>query len=161
MAVISFQTIQAQERPGGRRKNPRERIAELEKVKLIETLRLDDEKMVKFFSKKDEFSQRVEKLNSQRNELLDQLEKYLSDGQDRNESDYRKMNQQLLDIEKNLGEAKLNYMRSLRSLLSEEQISKLILFERNFRREIRSLIFRERRSNSPHRRGPADGENAD
>ncbi|MGE5364200.1 MAG: hypothetical protein ACM3SM_08715 [Bacteroidota bacterium] len=124
--------------------NARKRLDELEKLKLMEILNLDEEKMVKFFSKRSEFSDRVNNLYSQKNQKLNQIEKSL-EGTDKNDASFKRLNNEILEIEEDIVKAKVDYISSLNSVLSHEQISKVILFERNFKRELRTLIFNERR----------------
>lgn len=133
----------AQEQQQGHH-NARKRLDELEKLKLMEILNLDEEKMVKFFSKRSEFSDRVNSLYSQKNQKLNQIEKSL-EATDKNDASFKRLNNEILEIEEDIVKAKVDYISSLNSVLSHEQISKVILFERNFKRELRTLIFNERR----------------
>lgn len=129
-----------------RSQRAQERINELEKIKLMEALNLDEDTMVKFFAKRKEFQDKVRDLNQQKEDKLDQLQDALNaDNSGKDEQFFKKSIDDIKSIELNIAKAKNDYFSSLKDVLDQKQIAKLMVFERNFRRELRDIIFKERR----------------
>ncbi|HEX2865996.1 MAG TPA: hypothetical protein VHO03_03085 [Ignavibacteriales bacterium] len=127
-----------------------EKINELEKIKLMETLNLDEAAMVKFFARRKEFQNRMMGLNVQKNDDLDQIQNALNseNGAAKDDQFYRKYVEDIKSIDMTIAKTRDEYFTSLRDILSQKQIAKLMVFERNFRRELREIIFKERRKKS-------------
>lgn len=127
----------------------RERVEELEKIKLVEALDMNEETSVKFISRRKEFQERQKDLSKQREDRLNQLQDMLNDEKsEKNESGFRKLTDEVASIDKDMMKNRAEFYSSLRDILSYRQIAKMIVFERSFRREIRDLILNERKRNS-------------
>lgn len=144
-AVNAQQGRQMQHRP----EKVHEKINELEKIKLIESLNLDEATMVKFLARRKDFQDKIQDLNKQKNDELDQLQNDLNNDSNSGKDDqfYKKYADDIKTIDFNIARTKNEYYNSLKDILSQKQIAKLLLFERNFRRELREIIFKERRRN--------------
>lgn len=123
---------------------PQKRINQLEKVKLLEVLELDDEKAVKFFSLKDQHEKNMADLREKQDEILDDIEETLSaDESKRNSS----LNTLIADFDKSsfeMMDERNRFLKELRTFLPAEKFARFIVFERNFKAEIRDLIMGER-----------------
>lgn len=141
--------LSAQERGmGGRRfEKDRERIEELERVKLIETLDMNEETSIKFFARRKEFNDKMKDLNRQKDEKLDQLQKFINDNGEKSDQAYKKQIDEVTSIDRELIKSRAEFFNSLKDILSYKQISKLLVFERKFRRDLRDLILRDRKRN--------------
>ncbi len=123
---------------------PLKKIEELERVKLIEALNMDEQTTLKFFARRNEYRQKQVSLFQKSNELLNNLDKEINNGKSDN-SEIKKFIKEYLEIEKKISSNKEDFIKSLKDILTTEQIGKYIVFERKFRDEIREVIFRERR----------------
>ncbi|MCU7492185.1 MAG: hypothetical protein ACM3UR_15915 [Bacteroidota bacterium] len=146
--AVSFTALNAQQGHHMSQK-AHEKINELEKIKLMEALNLDEATMVKFFARRKDFQNRIAGLNLQKNNELDELQNALNSegGAVRDEQFYKKFVENIKSLDMNIAKTRNEYFSSLRDILSQRQIAKLMVFERNFRKELRDIIFKERRRN--------------
>jgi hypothetical protein len=128
----------------GRRdlKGPRGKIEQLEKIKLIEALDLDEETTLKFFARRNESRNRIDQLNDSLDTIVDNLESRFSK---RDDTGYKDLINKYLSIEKQISEEHTQFINSLYDILTNEQVAKLIVFEKRFREEIRHLLLRGRK----------------
>jgi hypothetical protein len=74
----------------------------------------------------------------ERNELVDKLdEQARSDSKD---ADYDQSFNSLLDLDKKISGARLQFLDEIKEILSHKQIAEYIVFERNFAKELRQAI---------------------
>lgn len=144
--AASFTAVSAQ---GGHHMSQKahEKINELEKIKLMEALNLDETTMVKFFARRKDFQDKMQDLNRQKNDELDQVQNALNNegGAAKDDQFYRKYVEDIKSLDMTIAKTRDEYFSSLKDVLSQKQIAKLMVFERNFRRELREIIFKERR----------------
>lgn len=142
---ISLCAAQDRDELRGEKKHYR-KIKELERIKLIESLDLDEKTAVQFFSRRKEHEKKIEKLFESKDIKLNEMEKRLekTSGSELSE-DYKKLNKELSEIETALLNERNNFFSSLDDILTPRQICKLHVFERNFKQEIRKLLFKGRR----------------
>lgn len=121
-----------------------DRIEQMEKLKLIEILDLDEESTIKFFIRRNEFHKKQKNLMDEREKLLNDLE--ISFREKRSDDNFYKQSvSKLLDIEERIFSERQNFLISLNNLLSPQQIAKLTVFEFKFRKELtQSLLERGR-----------------
>jgi hypothetical protein len=121
------------------------KFEQLEKIKLIETLGMDEETTLRFFSRKAEYQKMQEEIQQQIQSKIDQLELIFKSGRaattEEIKTSVNDINAMQIQLEKNRAE----FINSLTDILSYDQIAKLVIFERRFRDEIRNLIFKERK----------------
>lgn len=122
---------------------PRKRIEELEKLKLLESLDLDEKTMLQFFSRRKDFNENLQKLENEKNEKLDQISDMIK--RDVKDQEYKRVISDIINIEDRVRKAKEDYITSLDGLLTNEQIAKVLLFDRNFRKEIKEIILKHRK----------------
>jgi hypothetical protein len=130
-------------------KGPREKIEQLEKLKLIEALDMDEQTTLKFFARRNESRDRIDKMNDSLDAITDSLESKFSKGDD---PDYKSLVNKYLSIEKQIAVEHTQFVNSLYDILSNEQVAKLIVFEKRFREEIRHLLLRGRQGPPPDMR---------
>jgi Lhr-like helicase len=141
--VLVSATLTAQRNHHRQHKVP-DKILQLEKIKLIEILEMDEETTLKFFSRRSEFERKMEELNKAINEKLDKMEQMVNSDNVQDEELKAAIEELNLKHQK-LDENKKDFINSLDDILSYEQIAKMILFERRFKEELRRAIFRDKR----------------
>jgi len=138
--------ILAQEGLHADKKPPRhiqKKMDELEKLKLIEVLDTDEETTVRFFSRRKDFMDKVRKLEETKNERLDNLSKLLNN--EAGNDELKKEIAEIQNIESDLAQLRSKYITSLSDILNFQQVAKVLIFERNFREELRTMILKERK----------------
>ena len=123
----------------------REKFEQLEKIKLIETLEMNEETTLRFFARKSEHQKQQDQIQDKIKEKIDNLEVIFKSGRvvtvDELKTNINEINALHSEIEKN----RTDFINSLSDILSYDQIAKLLIFERNFRDEIRRLIIKDRK----------------
>lgn len=118
----------------------RGRLAELEKIKLIETLQMDEETTLRFFARRSEHMQNQKELMNSRRELLQEMEKQFKNEEKLSDEEYEANLMSLIQSEKVMLENRTKFVESLKDILSAEQIAKLAVFEYTFMKEIRKVM---------------------
>ena len=121
-------------------RGPKERLEELEKIKLLETLQLDEETAGRFLVRHKEFRDNQRELMDQRDAILLEMETALQKGKDVSEYDYNKSILNLSEMERRLGDQREEFLTSLSDILTSEHIAKLVVFESKFRQELREAL---------------------
>jgi len=117
------------------------KIEELENIKLIEILDLKEEDMLKFFNRRKEFLERNRQLEENKNKHIDELRTELND---LDEQKGKTAIDEIILLEENILKNKRDFIFSLKDILSNKQIVKLIIFERNFKKELKELLLKKR-----------------
>lgn len=120
------------------------KIEQLEKVKLIEALDLTEEQSIRFFARRNEHRKEIEKLEIHSEEIIRDLEKIVKDSNERNVTEQKRLLNEFLDIRIQIENKRKQFILSLNDILSTEQISKLVLFEKKFREEIRKILMKRK-----------------
>ena len=123
----------------------REKFEQLEKIKLIETLEMDEETTLRFFARRTEHKNQQDEIQEMLQQKIDNLDVIFKSGRvatiEEIKSSINEINTLQLQFDKN----RVDFVNSLSDILSYEQIAKLIIFEKKFRNEVRKLIMRERK----------------
>lgn len=122
--------------PGGRR--GMERIEQLRKVRLVEILDLKEEQSVRFFARMNEHENTRRALQAEKTEVLDRIERLVRNDADRKE--FEKLFPEAEAIDARLAELQRTFFAGLSDLLTPQQRGKLLLFERQFERELREAM---------------------
>lgn len=138
--------INAQTSEDRRHKN-RAKLDQLEKVKLIEALDFSEESAVRFFARRNDFKKEIDELENKSDDIFNELEKTLNSSDNKNETQQKKLINEHLMFREKIEIRKKEFINSLNDLLTVEQISKYIIFERKFRDEIRKVLLKRR---EPH-----------
>lgn len=128
----------------------RQRVKTLKKVKLVEYLDLEEDKadqlMLKFNSLEGQMEEATEELGEALEALESAVEENLSDDKLRSlNQDVKMKTENLLNIQK-------TKMDEIEKLLTTEEFAKFLVFEKNFREELRERISAAGRKRE-HRRG--------
>ena len=120
------------------------KVEELEKIKIIETLGINENTTLRFFARRNEYKEGQRKLMTEASSLLDQMDDLVKKDTSKNNPEYKKLIKQYLSLESQLVEKRADFINSLSDILTYPQICKLLIFEKKFREEIREVLFRER-----------------
>lgn len=132
---------------GGRGKHrnrggdPGKKLEQLEKVKLIEYLNLDEETMVKLFTRRNEHRKLMDDRNDAADDLIDSLEDLIDDN--KNGSKNAELTAMIAKFNTHMEETQRlqrGFLTSLSDILPPDALAKYIVFERNFRKELRELL---------------------
>lgn len=118
----------------------RERIKQLAKLKLIETLELNEDESVRFFAKFNEFHKNIENIQLKRNETIDEMKSLIRDEKSFNETKYNEIIKKLSDLGFEEIKIRNNFINSIQEFLPKYKVAKLIVFEREFNRQLRDLM---------------------
>jgi hypothetical protein len=123
----------------------REKFEQLEKIKLIETIEMDEETTLRFFARRSEHKKQQDEIQEKIRQKIDNLDVLFKSGRvatvDEIKSDINEIN----DLQLQFDKGRIDFVNSLSDILSYEQIAKLIIFEKKFRNEVRKLLIKERR----------------
>ncbi|MGQ9798083.1 MAG: hypothetical protein ACUVRG_02145 [Ignavibacterium sp.] len=126
------------------RKMMENKIEQLEKVKLIEALDLSEDQSIRFFARRNEHRKEIEKLEIRADEIIRDLEKIVQDSNERNITEQKRLLNEFLDIKIQIENERKQFILSLNDILTTEQISKLVVFEKKFREEIRKILMKRK-----------------
>ncbi len=115
-----------------------ERVEQFRKLRMIEVLKLDDKTSVPFFTKYNKHEEIVRDINKQREGLLDELQGMREAGG--KDADLEKLIKELLVLDTRQTEERARYTEDLKSVLTTDQIADLLLFERDFTRNVRHMM---------------------
>jgi hypothetical protein len=116
----------------------REKYRQLEKLKLLETLQLDEETAIRFFSRRNEFFNEQKAILNKRKKLIEKAENMLNG----KNGDYNSIIDGIKNIEKELLEKRTSFLDSIKDILTKEQIIKMIIFDYRFKQEIRDVLMK-------------------
>lgn len=133
-------------------RNSGEKYRQLEKIKLLEVLDLDEDLAVKFFIRKDKHHEAQRTIMEKHKTTLDELETALNN-ENKNEAELTNLINQNEKLEIELCNGKNKFINSVKDILSTEQISKLILFEYKFKRDVRDMLIKGGKNRYLNRRG--------
>jgi len=149
-AVLAIDLLPQQHHMGNRRNNAREKIDQLEKIKLIEELNMSDDVSLKFFTKRNEFREKGKRLNGK----IDSLSRTISEKSQRIDEnipneEWEKLIEEFVSTEKKLQNNKNDFLISIQKILTPKQVAEFLAFERKFREEIQGILLRGRRKPIP------------
>ena len=124
---------------------PLKKIEELEKVKLIETLGMNEQTTLKFFARRTKYREEQAQLVKNIFNVIDQMSDLTKNGDGKNNEELKKLIDQYQDLENKILRKKQEFYNSLTDILTYNQIAKVIVFERKFKEEIRAALMQERR----------------
>ncbi len=137
LLVLLALPVTAQNRMQG---NMAKRVEELEKVKLIEALNLDETKSIQFFTKRRDFRGKQRDVNSELDSLASRIENLVANSQEKDK--IKDAVALYTEKEKQLCGLKNNYVNDIKSILNDEEFAKLIIFERNFKKDVQQMIMK-------------------
>ena len=123
----------------------REKLSQLEKIKLIETLKMDEETTLKFFSRRTEHQTRMDDLSELADKTINEMETMLKSESKYSPEQLKSLIDKANSLHAKMEEERAAFINSLNDILTTEQIAKLIIFERRFKDELRRVLFRDRK----------------
>lgn len=142
IVVLFLSQLYAQ--PFGMRGEQRKRLEEYKKIKLIEALELSEEEAAKFFPAYRDHQDRVQKLQRERDRLLDELERISKNEEKFKTEKFEEVVQKLNEIEQELIQNRIEFHNQLRNILPAFKVARYYVFERNFMRELNKLLMMRR-----------------
>lgn len=131
----------------------RERIDQLEKIKLLEVLDLDEETSIRFFSRRGEHKDAMHAIQEEMHAHVEVMKEALESGDlSSNSPEYTALIQQHVNIIKKLSTERDRFFQSISEILTPEQVVKVIVFEKKIQEEIKKFIFKDKRRDGPPRR---------
>jgi hypothetical protein len=140
LLILTFNANWAQDERFMHEGMHRGRLAELEKIKLIETLQMDEETTLRFFARRNEHMNEQKKLMDARRKLLEDLENKFKNGEKLSDEEYLASIEKLQQSEKQALDNRIAFYNSLKDILTSEQLAKLAVFEFTFMKEIRKVM---------------------
>lgn len=123
----------------------RAKFEELEKIKLIEALHMNEETTLRFFARQTEHKEEQKAIMEELKAITDELDYILKSEKPAASEDLKSKINELNDLEFQLEVNRAEFINSLSDILTYEQIAQLIIFERSFRNEVRKMLMKERR----------------
>ena len=123
----------------------RAKFEELEKIKLIEVLQMDEETTLRFFARQSEHKKQQGEIQDKIRSDTDNLEALLKSDKSVNTEELKSKINEINNLQLQLEKNRVDFINSLSDILSYEQIAQLIIFEKRFRNEVRKMIMRDRR----------------
>jgi len=132
-------SVLAQPGSGDRPQRPAyDRIESYKKVRMLESLKLDEDQSAKFLTRYNKHSEAMHAFEKERNELVDKLDEQSK--ANAVDDDYNQTFNLLLDIDKKISGERQHFLTELKEVLSNKQIAQYIVFERNFAQELRQMV---------------------
>jgi len=119
------------------RPKAKERIEQLKKIRLIDILELDESGAEKFFARYNQYQKKVEESLSNLRQAVSDLENSV---RTKTNKDYSRKSDVVIDKQAELANAVSEKLRALKSILTEEQYAKFIVFESNFAAQLQKMI---------------------
>lgn len=129
----------------GRDGEMRERMAQLEKIKLIEVMNMDEETTLRFFSRRAEFQKKHDEMRENIDTKIDLLEATLKSARMVTDTELQTMINEILELHKAFENERAEFIKSLNDIHSTDQIARYLVFEKRFRDELRRLLLHERK----------------
>jgi hypothetical protein len=119
----------------------RDKLEQLEKIKLIEALDLDEETSIRFFARRNDSKKEIQELDKKADAIIFELEKSFNSDDKNQDEKQKQLISDMLKTRESIELKRNQFINSLDDILSTEQIAKLIVFEKKFREEIRNVLF--------------------
>ncbi|MDP1676933.1 MAG: hypothetical protein Q8L88_08705 [Bacteroidota bacterium] len=120
------------------KRRPSERLESYKKVRMIETLKLDEETGLKLVNRYNEHRKIVKQLDEDRKGVMDKLESQVQSSIA--DAELQKTFNELFDIERKIMDSRKKYLENLKEIFSTKQIAEYIIFERNFMKDLRNVV---------------------
>ncbi len=121
----------------------REKLQEIKLEKLTKKLELDDNTKLVFIDKYKAFASDMKDLNKKRAKTYKLMTENIESG-----NGMDSIVNQLLDYEEQINNKREAFVTDMKSILSSQQIAKMIVFERKFNNEIKKLLKQYQKNNN-------------
>jgi hypothetical protein len=127
-----------------KRRAPLKKIEELEKIKLLDALKLDESVAAKLITRRNVNRTKIWDIEDKISIILKNIESEIRKEKEKDNSKIQKLNEDYLILTMEVDKERVGFVKSLSDILTPEQVGKYIVFERKFREEIRELLMKER-----------------
>ena len=142
LSLISIQSFaQFEDRPPH---HFRDKIFQLEKIKLIETLKMDEETTLRFFARRSETETAIDSLRKNLDNLLDKIDQKISGDSKTNDEELKTLIKKVSEIRLKIDQKRIDFVNSLSDILSTKQIAKFVVFEKKFRDDLAKSLMKDR-----------------
>ena len=118
---------------------PKKNMKIMMKWKLTEYLDLGEEQAEKFFPKMNTHEKEMKKINDEIKKLRDEMERYIDSGT-ANKMVNRTNIEKIQKFEQKKLDLKSSYLLSLENVLDAKQVSKLMVFDKKFKRSLKDQL---------------------
>ncbi len=115
-----------------------QRVEQLKKLRMQESMALDEETSIRFFARYNEHQEDLRKVGKKRADLIDGLEALIRKNATESELDARL--KEISKVEGQVIEVRLKFIEKLGDILTKDQIARYVVFERNFNQDLRDLM---------------------
>jgi hypothetical protein len=126
---------------------PFQKVDQLEKVKLIEFLNLNDETNLKLIARRKEFKTRNRGYYKLLDSLVNELEQFENAG-DKQTAAIKRCVDEYQKTEYLILKNRQEFIGSLYDILTPGQVAKYIIFEKKFKKEIQDFMFKHKGKNN-------------
>lgn len=126
------------------------KFEQLEKVKLIEALGMNEETTLRFFARRAEHQKQQREIQDQIDKKIEDMDVIFKSGRVVTENELKKDINDVTTLQTQLEKNRVEFINSLSDILSYDQIAKLLIFERKFREEVKRLIIKDRKPPMEH-----------
>ncbi|HOK14626.1 MAG TPA: hypothetical protein PLU67_06660 [Candidatus Kapabacteria bacterium] len=116
-----------------------QRFSTMKKLKMMEVLSLDEEKSDKFLAKYSSYDNKIFSIHNQIDQATRELMELMKQERVKS-SDLKNKNVEIINLHSELSKTMGERYKEFQNILSDEELAKLILFERNFNNEVRKKI---------------------
>ena len=121
------------------------------KWKLTEYLDLDESQAEKFFPKMNSHEKELKSINKEILALKNKIEEQIASNSS-SKRENKRMMEQIQELEKEKIDKKYSYVSSLDGVLTANQISKLLVFDKKFKKSLKDQIRKDPDYKGKHRR---------
>lgn len=121
------------------RPRAKEKIEQLKKMRLIDILDMDEQTAEKFFTRYNQLQRKIEEVKVELQDAVTDLERSVRAKTGKSGEYYRKADI-ILEKQTALNAAVADKIRAMKSLLTEEQYAKFIVFENNFAAQLQKML---------------------
>lgn len=143
LLLVSFTVVFGQKDSKKSNRHFSKKFEELQKIKLIEILDLDEESTLKFFARRNAHNNNVEEIKKEEEQIILKMEELVK--KEGSIEQYEKLLNELINNENNLLKERISFIKSLNDILTKEQIIKMVLYERRFREDVKKLLIEKGR----------------
>ncbi len=123
--------------------NFKNKLEELEKLKIIDALHMDEKTTLRFFARRDEHKTKIKNYREEQKRLLDEM----YNGIQKDSLNNAQLNEKIkeyLNIDDQIEKEQVRFINSLSDILTTKQISQLLIFQNKWMQDIRDLLLRHR-----------------
>jgi hypothetical protein len=121
----------------------RERLLTVKKVKLVEYMKLPDEKANKLLNIVTKYDNKLDELNEKVRVLSENLEEDINNLSD---EELKKRNNEIVEKLTQISEAHTNRLNETRKILTEKEFARFQVFEYKFALELRKHLLKDRKN---------------